>query len=115
MKILLGVLLAMAMLQQSAEHNRGDITFITIADEGKFAAAVRLNKNTDSATHAVITIFYWADFNGQRLLLTKTSVVPLVEGAFAMGDAVSIPREKVKSVKVALVRQVGEEVFELEP
>lgn len=117
--LLLAVLLMQIIGDGPAFHKettKGNVTILPIvdADAKTYAVAVQVPDNYSGADSAVVTIFYRTDAmiggKKQRLMLSRTSVIPIVPGAASLSD--EVPATEPAKVIVTLVKKVEEQTFQ---
>ena len=108
---------------ETQELNQDGVRLLLFGDESQANAAIEIDPAwlREKADFAIVRIVYEtnlsfrldADSPEISVVLTKESVVPAYPGVLIMADPAPVSLDKVRSVRVRLVRQISETIFDL--
>ena len=109
---------------KARELEKDGIRLVLFGDESQTSAAIEIDPAwlREKADFAIVRIVYEtnlsysldADSPEISVVLTKESVVPAYEGVLVMADPAPVSLEKVRSVRVTLVRKISETEFKVQ-
>ena len=106
---------------KTQELEKDGIRLLVFGDESQTSAAIEIDPAwlREKADLAIVRIVYETNYRFDAdspeisIVLTKESVVPAYEGILVMADPAPVSIDKVRSVRVVLVREISKTEFDL--
>lgn len=96
--------------KRPGELKKDGISLLLFGDESQAFVAIRVEAER-GADLAIVRILYETYFDEIPIVLSKESVVPAIAGIHVLADSAPADLEKVRSVRITLVREISKTEF----